>query len=713
MTTKTAISRMMPASVMFMIIVLLLTGCEKTTVQLIAPVNNPVIRNNMPYLAWHPFECEYYEVWVDHVLMDSLPSHLNTYTVFPLSFGEHTWQIVAVTKNGRIESAPGHFTIDDQPLEKLPANAHLLRQNWMVNSSHLVGSDGAELSLARVDTSDWHSTSIPSTVLTALVRNGVYPNPYIGKNNMLIPDANDEYNQTYNLLQYSHIPGVNPWKDPYWYRTTFDVPARYDGKSLRITFNEINYKAEIWLNGKQIADTAAVKGMDRKFTFDVTTLVNHNASNVLAVAIYPVTVPGHPAVEPLEPFGDPGQNMGNGMISVNYTKWDAVGWDWQPAIRDRDMGITEDVYLWAADDIVIENLYVSSLMQLPDTTRAELTIEFDVLNISAEPKNGNINATFESENGTFEFNVPFSLEANSTQTFVLDSKTVSELSVENPLLWWPVGYGQPNLYKLSLEAESVDGAAAEASTSFGIRQVDTYIGSHSRVYKLNGREIYLRGGNWVMDMMLNWTASRYENEILLARNANLNILRVWGPTGAPPKAFFDAADRHGVLIWQDFLNDFWGTYKNTPGYQPEIGLFEKASIAMIKKYRNHPSLVIWCGGNEGVNPRESLLLDLLAKYDPRGTRPYLTQSDGDGLHGGGPYHTISPGEYFTHYKLSGFSSEIGPAVCPFLKASKNSCISWAKIMLPDFSPSAGSGHTTMPTTGQAKIPVSSHRMITW
>ena len=109
------------------------------------------------------------------------------------------------------------------------------------------------------------------------------------------------------------------------------------------------------------------------------------------------------------------------------------------------------------------------------------------------------------------------------------------------------------------------------------------------------------------------------------------------------------------LLWQDFLNDFWGTFKNTPGFRPEISLFEKATIGIVKKLRNHPSLIMWCGGNEGPNPREELIVNsILPKYDSRGNRHYLKQSDGDGFHGGGPYHTLEPKDYFTHHKLIGF-----------------------------------------------------------
>jgi len=200
---------------------------------------------------------------------------------------------------------------------------------------------------------------------------------------------------------------------------------------------------------------------------------------------------------------------------------------------------------------------------------------------------------------------------------------------------------------------------------FGIREVETSIGSNERVYKINGRDIYCKGGNWVLDMTLNWTASRYMHEISLTRNSNLNMLRIWGPTGAPPEVFYEAADENGIMLWQDFLNDFWGTFRNRPGYCPKESLFEEATISIIKKYRNHPALVIWGSGNEGPNPREELIIHkILPLYDGRDSKHYLKISNGDGLHGGGPYHTIEPKAYFTDPKLTGFSSEIGPSGVP-------------------------------------------------
>jgi hypothetical protein len=643
----------------------LLLSFKQPEVILLSPKAEIVISNNTPTLTWSITPCRYYEIWIDGVLMDSIDSHHNSCTPFALSFGKHSWQVVAVDGSARNKSKPATFTIDDKTLGRLPAGAKLLRYGWKMQSSFLVRENGAFISRPVAKTIDWYSTSVPVTVLSTLVRNGVYPNPYVGINNMRIPDSNDEYNKKYDLLKYSHIPGHNPWEAPYWFRNTFEVPADYTGKTIWLNFSEINYRADVWLNGKQIADSSVMVGMERQFRFDVTLWVKPGKMNYLAVAIYPVDNPGRPANEPLTPLGAPGDNMGDGLISRNYTKWDAIGWDWQPAIRDREMGITEDVYLSATSSLEIENLYVTSDIPLPDTTQANLTISGDIINRSGTAQQGVIKTNILISNQVIAFEEPFSVGPNQSYTFLYDAEHIPQLQVNNPKLWWPVGYGQPNLYTLSLEVIPSAGETVKTSTQFGIREVETYLGTKERVIKINGQDIYCKGGNWVIDMMLNWNAKRYEDEILLSKNANLNILRVWGPTGVPPQSFYDAADKHGMLIWQDFLYDFWGTYRNSPGYSASDRLYEEATISIIKKYRNHPSLIMWCGGNEGPNPRERLIVDKLLKtYDGRDTRFYLKQSDGDGLHGGGPYHTISPKEYFSHPKLTGFSSEIGPSGVP-------------------------------------------------
>lgn len=635
--------------------------------ELTRPIPKAILNNNMPELTWKGREGYSYEVWMDGIKMQS-GLRENWYIPFPLSYGKHQWKVVAVKGESRVSSQSAEFFVEGLALSPLPENALLLRNDWKVLSSLLAGTDGADITKKKQKLNNWKTTSLPATVLSVMVRNGLYPNPYLDTNNMLIPDLSDVFNQKYDLIRYSHIEGKNPWTSPYWYRKSFEIPAGYSGKKIWLTLGEINYRAEVWLNGRQLADTAEVVGMERNFRFDITGIANQKATNVLAIAIYPPDHPGIPADAPLTPLAAPGLNMANGMISKDYTRWDVLGWDWIPAVRDRDMGITEDVYIHASDHIELDKLYVTSDLPLPSKAFADVCISTDVINHSAERKAGSIKALISRKGASIQVEQAFEVEANDTLSILWDHQNMPQLRIRNPELWWPHGYGEPALYELAVEASSGIERAAE-EIRFGIREVETYLGANERVYKVNGEEIYCKGGNWVMDMMLNWTASRYEEEILMSKQANLNMLRVWGPTGAPPTCFYEAADRNGILLWQDFLNDYWGTFKNTPGMSPEKSLFEKASIELVERYRNHPSLIIWCGGNEGPNPREELIINkILPLYDGRDSRHYLKISNGDGLHGGGPYHTLLPEAYLDEAKLSGFSSEIGPSGVPVFES---------------------------------------------
>ncbi|MCQ2142405.1 MAG: beta galactosidase jelly roll domain-containing protein, partial [Bacteroidales bacterium] len=637
-----------------MAIVALLSGCSPKP-RLLMPADGTETSQNMPTLAWKGVECDYYEVIVNDIVVEKVPGYKSTSTAFPLSYGENTWQVRAVKGGSARESEKRVIRVSDGTLSPLPQRSQLLREGWAVQSSAVVGRGLPEA------TEGWYKTSIPATVLTALVRNGVYPNPYVGMNNMQIPDSDDEYNEDYDLLRFSHIPGKNPWKDPYWFTTCFTLSEELrSAKHVELNFREINYRADIYLNGQPLADKEQAVGMERHLQYDVTDIVKRDSENTLAVLIYPVDHPGKPEVEPLTALANPGQNMGDGMISHDYAKWDTMGWDWIPAVRDRDMGITEEVFLAGDDGLAMANVYVSAEPDLAQSGKAAVAISLDLKNFSDSEKAGELKLSIKGHGTDIALSKPYRVAAGSCQSVTLDASEFAELELSDAKLWWPVGYGEPNLYEYSLTAD-----ADIQSGHFGIRKVESRMGASAREFFINGRRIYPVGGNWVIDMMLNWTPSRYEKEILLSKNAGLNMLRVWGPTGVAPDALFDAADRHGILMWQDFLNDFWGTFRNRPGYQPELALYREISTGIVKRLRNHPSLIIWCGGNEGVNPREEMLVnEILAQEDSRTSRFYLSASDGDGLHGGGPYNTIQPEEYFTHQKLSGFSSEIGPSGLP-------------------------------------------------
>ena len=158
---------------------------------------------------------------------------------------------------------------------------------------------------------------------------------------MLIPDASDEFNKKYDLEKFSHLPNdPNPWKKPYWYRTVFNVPAADNGRHFQIIFKGINYRAAVWVNGTQIADSTQMSGMFAEYSLDVSRLVVAGQENVMAVKIYPLDYPGLPAEEQLKALGDFFANGGpTGDIGKNVTMLCSVGWDWMPPVRDRNIGI--------------------------------------------------------------------------------------------------------------------------------------------------------------------------------------------------------------------------------------------------------------------------------------------------------------------------------------------------------------------------------------
>jgi hypothetical protein len=637
----------------------------------LAPKEDAILENNAPVLAWTPGSAESVEVWMDGAKIAELAGDVRQYVPFPLGRGTHEWQVVYVKDGTRTAARAAHFTVSEglYPLNNKPGNATDLCDGWKMQSAYLAGEDGAVISSPSCDVAGWYPATLPTTALGTLVRNGVYPNPYYGLNNTLIPDASDAFNKENDLLRFSHVPGKNPWAAPYWFRRTFTAPEHVAGRRVCLVLNEINYRADVWLNGSKIADGEAVVGMERRFRFDVTEHLVPG-ENVLAIAVHPVDHPGKPDPCPVTPLGDPGTNMADGEIALNYTKFDTLGWDWLPEVRDRDMGITDEVYLHVADRVELENLYVSPDLPLPDVSTADLFVSCDVVNHGDTEETGTLSVTLVGPNqkNVAHFVKPYSVKAGETLTLRWTSEDTPALHLTNPALWWPWDMGGQPLYTLIVTRNAPD-TTCGLMERFGVREVETFLLNGALGFKINGKREYVRGGCWVPDMCLTWTASRYFDEVKLARQSGLNFLRVWGPSGVPPEAFYDAADQFGILVQQDFLNDYWGMQKNDPRLIPPENLFADASAQIVRKGRNHPSVVVWCGGNEGLNQREKLLLKkILPENDPHGLRHYLRASDSFGLTGHGPYWNLTPKGYFASDRMTGFNGEIGPSGVPEIES---------------------------------------------
>ena len=458
-----------------------------------------------------------------------------------------------------------------------------LKEGWRLQSSMKIHADGKTISSPGLDVSNWYKIEIPKTVLAAMADAGVYPDPYFGLNLKSIPGFKEG--------RWLSMSPKSPFYPTWWYRKSFTVPAGYIGKNMVLHLDGINYKANVWLNGKMIADSTEVIGMFRRFEFDVDKYLKAGSENILAVE---VSAPGKiPDIK-------------------YYTKQveATTGWDdHNPQPPDLNMGIWRKVFVSVSDDVVLKNPYVVTDLDLPKLDKAYLTISVDAVNKSDHPVSGKISASIEN----IKISKAFNLKARETKTITLAPAEFKELIFENPRLWWPHPVGRQDMYTLNLEAQ-VNGKISDSSkVRFGIREVSTYINDEGwRGYMVNGKKILIRGGAWMTsDMMLNLSHRRYDALIRYAREANLNALRSEGFSIRETDEFYNLCDEYGILVIQQLFG------RNLPD--------EKLAVATIKdmllRIRNHPSLIHFLGHDETF-PTKSLdkaYRELIAKYTPERT----------------------------------------------------------------------------------------------
>ncbi len=521
-----------------------------------------------------------------------------------------------------------------------------LSGDWFIKSSLLARDSGELISTLNFNSEGWYPAKVPTTVLNAFVKNGVYADPWTGLNNYKIPDVSDVFNEKYDLAKYSYIDGkTNPWKDPYWFRKIFNLPASFKGRKLWLNFDGINYRADVWLNGHKIAGHSEMAGMFLRFRFDISPFALPNQMNCLAVKVYQVDHPGLP--DPGVQFKVFGKNRGHATdIFKDETLKFSGGWDCAPVVRDRNTGIYQDVYITATGPVLIDNPFVVTDLPLPDTTRADLKISLELKNSSGKEIKGVLTARISLVN-TLEFpdyskdlggSMPdiiisrkIILEADTLTKVEIGPADFQSLSIHNPHLWWPNGYGKQYLHNLELSFVIGGRVSDRKNTTFGIREVTNKLekkgNDYGRVFFINGQRVFCRGGWLQPDALLNAGEKRVYDEARLLAKANVDMVAS-EDAPAPPDIVLDAYDKYGLMCWETFYQ-CWRMYPGdtaTENNPADHALALREAQDIIKRYRNHPSLVIWCAANE-VTVAEDIYTPL-RKYvqDLDGSRPFLASS---------------------------------------------------------------------------------------
>ena len=518
----------------------------------------------------------------------------------------------------------------------------LLNDGWFLISSDVVGHDGQTLSSQSLDTNHWVSTTVPTTVLGALVDAGVYKDPFYGKNLEDIPDE--------------------PFKVPWWFRTSFDVDSfNHKDEIIRLFIDGINYRADFWLNGIKIASQDTLFGAFRQFEIDVSAAVKARG-NILAVEVYPPKP----------------RDFYMGFV------------DWAPTPPDHYMGIFRDIRLKRSGQVTIDAPFVKSDLDPTNLKEADITISSELTNHSNDTKNITLTGTIEE----IVVNQKITLNPGEKKTVWFKPSEFQQLQIKNPRLWWPNGLGNPELYTLRLELKDGNNILDSQNTRFGIRKIETYLNdSGVRGYKVNGRPVLIKSGGWVDDLFLRYMPDRDAAQIRYVKEMNMNSVRLEGVWGNN-QHLYDLCDENGILMmvgwscqweWPDYLgldmkvaeedqnipiNEGVDLYsvKYTPEEEHLLSEYFKDQVLWL---RNHPSIFTWAVGSDAM-PKPSLekkYRATLEKYDP--TRPLLVSageftsevSGPSGMKMNGPYEYVPPVYWYEDKKLGGafgFNSETGP-----------------------------------------------------
>jgi len=510
-----------------------------------------------------------------------------------------------------------------------------LREGWQLQSACKLQATGDSIATDGFQADGWLKTAVPSTVLAAQAAAGAVPDPYYGMNLRQILGT------TYPIGHiFANMPMAqdSPYRCGWWYRTEFTAPAAaHEGERQWVHFGGINYRGDVWLNGHKIADTTKVAGAYRTYDFDVTEFLKPGKSNVLAV----------------ETFAPTEKDLG-----INWV-------DWNPCPPDKDMG------LWGAVDLVTTGA-VTLRSPLAVTHFHDSTLSSAELTVYAELHNGSDRAVKGVVEGTaagVKFEQPVELAAHEDRSVAFTPEQFPQLRIRDPKPWWPHQMGEPHLERLTMSFRAPGQLADEQSVEFGIREITSELTVNgSRLFRVNGKPILIRGGGWSQDMLLRTDEGRLRDQFRLVRDMNLNTIRLEGKLDTDE--FFHLADEQGVLVMAGWCCcDHWEHWKD---WTAEDLTIATASLrAQMLRLRHHASLLVWLNGSDNAPPADVERAYLNVEAETHWPNPVLSAASAQVTAGGGengvkmtgPYDYVAPSYWYLDKQNGGaygFNTETSP-----------------------------------------------------
>ncbi|MET7685829.1 sugar-binding domain-containing protein [Streptomyces sp. NPDC005423] len=420
---------------------------------------------------------------------------------------------------------------------------------YRIQSSAKVDDSPEAVSSPGYPTAGWYPAGPRSTVLAALIADGVYADPFYSTNLRKIPKAD--------------------FRVPWWYRSDFTLTGSRE--RTRLDFSGVISAADVYVNGRQVARAADVTGAYTHHELDVTSLVRPG-KNTVAFRVRP---------------NDPGKDLTMGWI------------DWLQPPPDQNMGIVRDVLVRRGGPVALRDAHVVTRLAVPSLASADLTVKARARNDSGAA----VTARVSGRIGGTAFARTVSLAAHQTKTVTFSPADVPGLHLTAPKVWWPAGLGGQPLYGLRLAASVTGTVSDSAHETFGIRDVRAPLNADgARQYRINGRKLLIKGGGWSPDEFLRWDRRYVEDRLRYALDLGLNTIRLEGHI--EPDEFFDLADRYGILTlpgweccdkWEGNVN---GDEPGDPWTAADHPVAKASMAAEAARLRDHPSVVSFLIGSD-------------------------------------------------------------------------------------------------------------------